>query len=132
MRRVFVGRTGHHESATALRMAFYRVHGFEHDCTQQMVRVLACIGDNLGGFEPVPNTHWQVTLDYREQIPEERKACQLSTVSTGVVKPPIRFGSVAVCWVKKGLNDRMVQSDATIKERDEPRICGVWLLKQVA
>ncbi len=128
MRRVFVGGAGQREGSTALRIGFNRIYGFENHRTQQVVRVLACVGDDFGRLKPITNVQWDVALDYREQIAEERKPGQLSAVSMRVVQAPTWFGCVAVSWIKKRLDERMVQSNAAIEECDEPRISSIWCL----
>ncbi len=96
-----------------------------------MMGVLACVGDDLGGFEPVPDMHRHVALDHREQIAIERKACQLSAVPMRVVQTPARLGCMAVSRIKEGPDERMVQADTAVEERDESRIRSVGRLHKI-
>lgn len=75
MRCVFVGRAGHRKGSAALGIRLDRVDSIEHYGSQQMVRILASIRDDLGRLEPMPDMNRHIALDHWQQVSVERKAC---------------------------------------------------------
>ena len=113
-----VCRAGHREGSAPRRIPFDRVNCLKNDGTKQVVRILTNIRDDLYGLEPVPYLHRHVALDDREQIPVERNACKLGAMPPRVVQTPSQLRSVSISWIQKRTNKGMVQSHATVEERN--------------
>ena len=126
MRRVLVCRACHREGSASRRIRLDRVYCLENDGAKQMVRILTSIRDDLGGLEPVLDLHRHVALDDRKQVPVKRNACQLGAMPPRVVQTPSRLRRVTISRVQKWTNERMVQSYATVEERNVSRVrsCG--------